>query len=146
MTKYRYYTLLILASALSRLADPHVVSLPSPPNAPNLALYAIYPSKPSSASHPASLIILNMNYHASGSTSPRTVQSLNVGEVFGSAELQVSRFTSQGADAIAGATFGGQDWTTGASPGVAVGKRVWESVGGGIVMVGDSEGIVVEVV
>jgi hypothetical protein len=87
-----------------------------------------------------------MNYHARNSNSPRTGQSLNVGDVFDNAKLHVSRFTSQGADSITGATFGGQDWNTSASLGVAVGKRVWESVSGGVVTVGDSEGILVEAI
>jgi hypothetical protein len=57
--------------------------------------------------------------------------------------LRATRFTAAGADAVNGATFSGQWWENG---GVVSGNKVYEQAKGGAVDVGDSEGVVVEVV
>lgn len=132
-----------MATALSTFKTPYVASFASPSDSPNIAIYALYPSAPaSSSSAPSKLIVLNMDYYASGSTSVRPRKSLNVGSIFQSKSLRVSRFTAAGADAINGATFAGQTWE---NQGKASGNKVYEVAAGGIVEISASEGVLIEV-
>lgn len=86
--------------------------------------------------------MLNMDYYASNSTSARPTKSVNAGTILQSMSLRVSRFTAASADATSGATFGGQDWE---NQGMISGHKVYEMAPGGMVEVGDSEGVLIEV-
>lgn len=139
----RYNALIIMAITLSDLDSPYVASVPSPAGMSNMAIYALYPSKPTSPSPaPAKLILLNLNYYALNSTGPRPTEEVNAADILRSTNLRVTRFTAAGADAVSGATFGGQSWENG---GEVTGEKVYELAKGGVVVVGDSEGVVVEV-
>ena len=139
----RYNALIVMAITLSNLETPYVASVNSPAGIPNMAIYAIYPSKPvSSSTAPAKLILLNMSYYALNSTGPRPTEKVNLADILKSTNLRVTRFTAAGADAVSGATFGGQSWENG---GVVSGNKVYEQAIEGVVEVGDSEGVVVEV-
>jgi hypothetical protein len=132
-----------MATALSTLETPYVSSIASPSDSPNLAIYALYPSAPaSSSSTPSKLVVLNMDYYASNSKTARPTKSVNAGSILQSINLRVSRFTAAAADATSGATFGGQDWE---NQGIIRGHKVYEKAPGGIVEVGDSEGVLIEV-
>lgn len=132
-----------MATALSTLETPYISSIASPTDSPNLAIYALYPSAPaSSSSAPSKLVVLNMDYYASSSVSARPTKSVNAGSILQSTRLRVSRFTAAGADATSGATFGGQDWE---NQGMASGHKVYEMAPGGMVEVGASEGVLIEV-
>ena len=108
-----------------------------------MAIYAFYSSKPASSTAPTKLILLNMSYYSLNSTSPRPIKTVSVADILKSTNLRVTRFTAAGADAVSEATFGGQSWENG---GVVSGKKVYEQAKGGVVEVGDSEGVVVEVI
>lgn len=73
-----YYSHLILATALSTLPRPYIISLLSPTSAQNLAIYALNPHEPSSSAHPTKLVTLNLNFHPLNSTSARPVADVNV--------------------------------------------------------------------
>lgn len=76
------------------------------------------------------------------SSTPRPVQDIDVSAVLGgNVNVKVSRLTARGADAVTGATFAGQDWTI---DGTAKGAKVVESMSAQHVLVGDSEGVLVE--
>ena len=143
MIHQRYNSLIVMADTLSDYVTPYVARVPSPSGMPNMAIYAIHSSKPASASTaPTKLILLNLNYYALSSTTPRPTETVSVADILESTNLRVTRFTAAGADAVSGATFGGQSWENG---GVVSGGKVYEQANGGVVKLGDSEGIVVEV-
>jgi hypothetical protein len=144
MALRRYYTFLITAAALSSLPTPYITALPSPSSRPNLAIYALYPSAPCGTSKPTKLIILNLSFHVARSTSARPVAQVSVSAILAGDRVRVTRFTAPGADSTADATFGGQDWLSSGTGG-PVGRNVVEAVTNGVVSVGDSEGVVVEV-
>lgn len=138
-----YNTLIIVATALSTLETPYISSIAPPADSPNLAVYALYPSAPaSSSSAPSKLIVLNLDYYATNSTSARPTKSVNAGSILHSRSLRVSRFTAASAESTSGATFGGQNWE---NRGVVIGDKVYEKAAGGVVEVGDSEGVLIEV-
>ncbi len=137
-----YYTLLITASALATFPNPHIIALPSPSGLPNVAIYALYASAPPSWAKPSKLIILNLSFHAANSTTARHEAQVSVSGVLGSSTIKVTRFTAPGADSETDATFGGQDWLNTGSP---QGNMAVEMFRNGLVSVGDSEGVVVEV-
>jgi hypothetical protein len=144
MSTIRYYTFLITASALSTLSSPYIIAVPSPSNLPNVAIYAVYPSAPSNTSKPTKLIILNLSFHAASSAVARREAQISVSGVLDTSNVKVTRFTAPGADSETQATFGGQDWLS-SGTGVPVGKKVVETVGNGVVSVGDSEGLLLRV-
>jgi len=132
-----------MATALSTFKTPYVASIASPADSPNIAIYALYPSAPaSSATAPSKLIVLNMDYYASKSTSVRPKKSVNAGSILQSKSLRVSRFTAAGADATSGATFAGQSWE---NQGKASGNKVYEMAPGGLVEISASEGVLIEI-
>lgn len=138
LTVVRYNTLMVMATTLSGLELPHVANVPSPAGIPNIAIYAIYSTKPISAlTAPSKLILLNLDYYALNSKSYRPSKNVDVSEILQSKSLRVTRFTAAGADAVTGATFGGQNWENG---GEVSGKKVYERATGEVVNVGDSEG------
>jgi hypothetical protein len=140
----RYNALIVIAVTLSNFESPYVASVPSPSGNPNVAIYAIYSAKPTAPSTaPSKLILLNLNYYPLNSTSLRPTETVSVADILESTNLRVARFTAAGADAVSGATFGGQSWENG---GVVSGTKVYEQGKGGAVEVGDSEGVVVEVI
>jgi hypothetical protein len=144
ITNPRYNALIVIAVTLSNFESPYIASVPSPSGNPNVAIYAIYSAKPASPSTPPSkLILLNLNYYPLNNTSPRPTETVSVADILESTNLRVTRFTAEGADAVSGATFGGQTWENG---GVVSGDKVYEQARGGAVVVGDSEGVVVEVI
>jgi hypothetical protein len=132
-----------MATALADLKTPYVATIASLSDSPNLVIYALYPSAPaSSSSAPKKLIVLNLDYYGSASTGARPTKSVNAGSILQSNNVRVSRFTAAAADATSGATFGGQDWE---NQGIIRGHKVYEKAPGGIVEVGDSEGVLIEV-
>jgi hypothetical protein len=140
----RHNALIVIAVTLSNFESPYIASVPSPSGNPNVAIYAIYSAKPASPlTAPSKLILLNLNYYPLNSTSPRPTETVSVVDILESTNLRATRFTAAGADAVNGATFGGQWWENG---GVVSGNKVYEQAKGGAVDVGDSEGVVVEVV
>lgn len=82
-----------------------------------------------------------MEYYGSNSTSARPTKSVNTGSILQDMNLRVSRFTAAGADANSGATFGGQDWE---NEGVIKWHKIYEMAPGGMVEVGDTEGVLIE--
>lgn len=132
-----------MATTLSGLESPYVANVTSPVGMPNMAIYAIYSTKPiSPLTAPSKLILLNLDYYALNSTSYRPSKNVDVSKILQSKNLRVTRFTAAGADAVTGATFEGQNWE---HNGMVSGKKVYERATGGVVNVGDSEGVVVEV-
>lgn len=132
-----------MATALSTFKTPHIASIASPSDSPNIAIYALYPSAPaSSSSAPSKLIVLNMDYYTSESTSVRPKKNVNAASILQSKNLRVSRFTAAGADATNGATFAGQSWE---NQGKVSGDKVYEVGPGGIVEISASEGVLIEI-
>jgi hypothetical protein len=143
MESCRYNAMIIMATALSTFKTPYVASIASPSDSPNLAIYALYPSAPASSSSPPNkLIVLNLDFYASGSTSVRPKKSVNAGGILQSTSLKVSRFTAAGADATNGVTFAGQNWE---NQGKVSGNKVYEKASGGIVEISASEGVLIEI-
>jgi hypothetical protein len=140
----RYNALIVIAVTLSDFKSPYVASVPSPSGMPNLAIYAIYSATTTSLSTaPTKLILFNLNYYPLNSTSPRPTETVSMADIVESTNLRVTRFTAAGANAVSGTTFGGLTWENG---GVVSGDKVCKQARGGAVVVGDSEGVVVEVI
>lgn len=128
---------------MSTLPDAHVLSLPSSSENLNLVIYALYSSRPADKDTlPAKLVLLNLDYYSSNSTTERPTQQVDVSQLMGCEHVAVTRLTGKGADMTYGVTLGGQDWENG---GNASGEKETEVVNSRIVSVGASEAIIVQV-